>query len=97
MAEYIEREALVDNLNLLARHEDECRRNVILGVVATIRATNPADVAPVVHGCFVHDGTRFAGGVDWWHCSNCGRLASGVETRFDYCPWCGARMDGDAE
>ena len=55
-----------------------------------------ADVAPVVHGRFVHDGPRFAGGVDWWHCSNCGRLASGVETRFDYCPWCGARM-GDNE
>ena len=32
-----------------------------------------------------------------WHCSNCGRLASGVETRFDYCPWCGARMDGDSD
>lgn len=52
-----------------------------------------ADVAPVVHGHFVHDGPRFAHGVDWWHCSNCGRLASGVETRFDYCPWCGARME----
>lgn len=56
-----------------------------------------ADVAPVVHGHFVHDGPRFANGVDWWHCSNCGRLASGVETRFDYCPWCGARMDGDSD
>ena len=53
-----------------------------------------ADVAPVVHGHFVHDGPRFAGGVDWWHCSNCGGLASGVETRFVYCPKCGARMDG---
>lgn len=52
-----------------------------------------ADVTPVVHGHFVHDGPRFAHGVDWWHCSNCGRLASGVETHFDYCPWCGARMD----
>lgn len=51
------------------------------------------DAQPSAH--FVHDGPRFAGGVDWWHCSNCGRLASGVETRFDYCPWCGARMDGD--
>ena len=29
------------------------------------------------------------------HEHNCGRLASGVETLFDYCPWCGARMDGD--
>lgn len=56
-----------------------------------------ADVAPVVHGHFVHDGPRFAGGVDWWHCSSCGRLASDVETRFAYCPWCGARMDGDSE
>ena len=53
-----------------------------------------ADVSPVVHGHFVHDGPRFAGGVDWWHCSSCGGLASGVETSFDYCPWCGARMDG---
>ena len=55
------------------------------------------DVAPVVHGHFVHDGPRFAGGVDWWHCSNCGGLASGVETRFVYCPKCGARMDGDSD
>ena len=53
-----------------------------------------ADVEPVVHGHFVHDGPRFAHGVDWWHCSSCGRLASGVETRFDYCPNCGCRMDG---
>ena len=54
------------------------------------------DAVPVVHGCFVHDGPRFDHGVDWWHCSSCGRLASGAETRFDYCPWCGARMDGGA-
>lgn len=53
-----------------------------------------ADVAPVVRGRFVHDGPRLAGGVDWWHCSSCGRLVSGVETRFDYCPHCGAKMDG---
>lgn len=65
-------------------------RDVIRGVPA-------ADVAPVVHGRFAHDGPRFVGGVDWWHCSNCGKLASGVEIRFAYCPWCGARMDGDAE
>ena len=53
-----------------------------------------ADVVPVVHGHFVHDGPRFSGGVDWWHCSSCDRLASGVETYFCYCPFCGAKMDG---
>lgn len=49
MAKYVKLETLVDNLNLLARHEDEGRQNVILGVVSTIRAMNPADVAQVVH------------------------------------------------
>lgn len=51
-----------------------------------------SDVRPVVRGRFVHDGPRFAGGVDWWHCSNCGSLVSGVETRFAFCPHCGADM-----
>ena len=55
-------------------------------------AIRPTDVRPVVHGHFVHDGPRFAGGVDWWHCSNCGSLVSGVETRFAFCPSCGADM-----
>jgi rubrerythrin len=56
-----------------------------------------ADVAPVVHGHFVHDGPRFAGGVDWWRCSACGGLASGAETQFAYCPNCGAKMDGGVD
>lgn len=53
-----------------------------------------ADVAPVRHGRWVHDGQRVRCGVDWWHCSNCGSLASGVEIKFRYCPHCGAVMDG---
>lgn len=52
------------------------------------------EYAPVQYGQFAHDGPRLAGGVDWWHCGNCGRLVSGAETRFDYCPWCGANMNG---
>ena len=55
-------------------------------------AIRPAKVRPVVHGRFVHDGPRFAGGVDWWHCSNCGSLVCGVEARFVFCPYCGADM-----
>ena len=84
MAEYIEREAAIESLHVAWD-----------SAINALRNAPAADVAPGVHGHFVHDGPRFAHGVDWWHCSNCGRLASGVETRFDYCPWCGARMDGD--
>lgn len=89
MAEYIDRDAALRTAHIM-RPEDKSLETEIANISA-------ADVAPVVHGRFMHDGPRFVGGVDWWHCSNCGVLASGVELRFDYCPWCGARMNGDAE
>lgn len=88
MAEYIDRENYCENIC-------HCSNEYCDRISCPIWKAPAADVAPVVHGHFVHDGQRFAGGVDWWHCSSCGRLASGVETRFAYCPWCGARMDGD--
>ena len=56
-----------------------------------------ADVEPVRHGRWEHDGPSFRGGVDWWHCSECERLVSGVENRYSYCPYCGAKMDGGGE
>lgn len=43
-------------------------------------------------GMWIHDGPNFPGGVDWWHCSECGKLASGVQVLYDYCPYCGAPM-----
>ena len=100
MDEYIEREAA---LSLVRPDAPEDEKDAITIATAKklvrsiLHRTPAADVAPVVHGHFVHDGPRFAHVVDWWHCSNCGRLASGVETRFDYCPKCGARMDGGSD
>ena len=95
MAEYIEREALDKALTVAAANDKDKNRRTWAKAICVLHDLPAADVALVVHGHFVHDGPRFAHSVDWWHCSNCGRLASGVETRFDYCPWCGARMDGD--
>ena len=98
MAEYIEREAALSLVQPDAPEDEKAAVTIETAkklVRSIVRRTPAADVATVVHGHFVHDGPRFAGGVDWWHCSNCGKLASGVETRFDYCPFCGARMDGD--
>lgn len=99
MDEYIKRAAIME-FPIRKDHCDKERANehFIFGIESVLEYVQnlpAADVAPVVHGHFVHDGSRIAHGVDWWHCSNCGRLASGVETRFNYCPWCGARMDGD--
>ena len=103
MAEYLEREKVFFALEELRMMETMSKhatykscaiaRDAMEKMQIVVVGLPIADVAPVVHGRFVHDGPRFAGGVDWWHCSNCGGLASGAETRFDYCPWCGAKMD----
>lgn len=105
MAEYIEREAFLKDIEEryclpckgAGKDFNGCKRRAcwVSAMCGDVIDALAADVAPVMHGHFVHDGPRFAGGVDWWHCSNCGRPASGVETQFAYCPWCGARMDGD--
>ncbi len=99
MAEYFEREAALALVQPDAPEDEKAAVTIATAkklVRSIVRRTPAADVVAVVHGHFVHDGPRFAGGVDWWHCSSCGRLVSGVETRFDYCPWRGARMDGDS-
>lgn len=55
---------------------------------------NAADVAPVVHGKWEQRRSS-------WYCSNCGkgyRVGFGAipANKHNYCPNCGARMDGDA-
>lgn len=87
MDEYIPRKALLDWVHEFYP-EDKVFASAIINAPA-------ADVAPVVHAQFTHIGPRFVGGVDWWNCSICGSLVSGVETKFNYCPHCGAKMDGD--
>ena len=54
-----------------------------------------ADVAPVVHGRWVRKGSN-------WYCTGCDkgyRISCGSPSAntFDYCPNCGAKMDGGAE
>ena len=52
---------------------------------------NLADVAPVKHGRWINENF-------YTHCSDCGKMAIydkyGQEVESDYCPHCGAKMDG---
>lgn len=106
MAEYIEREVFLKDIEEryclpcegAGKDFNGCKRRAcwVSAMCGDVIDAPAADVAPVVHGHFVHDGSRIALGVDWWHCSNCGKLVSGVETRFNYCPNCGAKMDDGA-
>lgn len=55
-----------------------------------------ADVQPVRHGHWIHDGLDIPHGVDWMHCSECGKRDKYCPaTMTNYCPNCGARMDGE--
>jgi len=63
-----------------------------------IRSLPTADVAEVKHGYFI--GTEFDGYADGypvfyeWKCSECGCIFEDEEPTYNYCPQCGAKMDG---
>ena len=97
-AEYLDRDSLVARMEYYKEHatEESGEHYAYLVTQREIRNAPACDVAPVVHGRFVHNEPMIAGGVDCWHCSRCRRLVTDVEREyFEYCPWCGARMDGD--
>ncbi len=67
-------------------------------VLRGVEEAPAADVAPVVHGCFE---PSFDENGNWRQgfakCSNCGKeYYAQVINHFDYCPNCGAKMDGES-
>ena len=96
MAEYIEREAL---LREIERREALMVGDKLVSVYAMksfIKNRPSADVAPVRHGqWYMLDDCANAG----LYCSACGRRVHHEEFAYKklkskYCPHCGARMDG---
>ena len=80
--EYIEREALVEQLK---KEDCDCEW------LWTILCVPAADVAPVRHGCWVKEKSDV---LIHWHCSVCEKCYFLEEPNADYCPHCGAKMDG---
>lgn len=57
------------------------------------------DAVPVVHGRWIDEGayvTAAYGSLDVYQCSNCNQEIT-IDDYDNYCPNCGARMDGDAK
>ena len=104
MAEYIEREALEvelnHRLNFLMGENGEYDHYTSGFDEAVTRVENfpAADVAPVVHGRWDDSGRyKFPSGNTAVRCTNCGCALTESEYRlnnWNYCPVCGARMDG---
>ena len=98
MAEYIEREALLKILRGSA--VGKYPASFYMGLFAAaneVEKIPAADVAPVVRGRWVDHMVRD------WRCSECGEKIHKVrkvdgycyDDKPNYCPNCGARMDGE--
>ena len=111
MAEYIKREAtikaIVDSRN---RYYNSASNQYLVGrcdgldiAAGLLRVAPAADVAPVVHGLWEKEPSSFwrwtpSGAVavarTTYRCGLCGR---GTAVKSNYCPNCGAKMDGGAD
>ena len=102
MPEYIEREWLLDLYDESKLTEKEKSYGVPFNIVRQGILDAPAvDAAPVVHGRWVswEEADNFIPSPDRHECSVCHDaaqvLVNGLELLSDYCPNCGAKMDGE--
>lgn len=87
MPEYIDRAVAVSQANFIHGRWDD-----VYVSATTLMAIPTADVAPVVHGRWLHETTE--GGFHIWKCSRCGRGMNDNPGGVDlYCYHCGAKMD----
>lgn len=88
MAECIERAAAIKSVLRMRRPENSVAQNRMLSIIQMDMLKLPAaDVAPVVHGRKIEDGDIGC----FWLCSLCGEC---LPYGANYCPNCGAKMDG---
>lgn len=87
MADYIKREDVYDQLDRWARDLNNPQVYQRADARCVIDGIPSADVAPVRHGRWMYM-------KGFWMCSECHKDTLNL---FKYCPYCGAKMDGDAD
>ena len=93
MAEYIDRNKLLDSFNMSAIEELGEFGRGCLEVIDSIKYEEAAEVAPVRHGRWIKRG--YACGENEYECSVCHETECRTSaSRMKYCMFCGARMDG---
>ena len=109
MDEYISKKEVLDYLNgyLHSLGYDNTdlivngQRHALINVLEDILTVKAADVQPVKHGQWVSEKVRKPDwkGVehDYFQPNSCSVCHTGFAVRSNFCPHCGARMDGDAE
>lgn len=100
MAAYIDRAALTEQLRtIMTRYFAQGRVDVAKDynwAITVLDSAPAADVAEVVHGQWIDGAEDFTCGNHNAECSICRCYVSwdGCDEDFNYCPNCGAKMDG---
>lgn len=100
MADYIDREALVERLtrNLNSCNPGTFSERCYQDAINTVTFTPASDVAPVVHGEWTTIEDDYTG-MTALECSECNEewwFEDDPPIKYyHYCPNCGAKMDGD--
>ena len=94
MAEYIDRQELIENLNKFAPEHYSALVNTL------ITKQPAADVVEVKHGKWekVRRTNIWGNKVDILCCSECNSFkynGHGITVEYPYCPVCGVKMDGE--
>lgn len=93
MAEYIKRDVVMKEI-MAVKWMDGYDGAMAMAIASSAPA---ADVAPVVHGRWVHE--HISEGYAWVMCSECEAVIHKIliNKRLNYCPNCGAKMDGGVD
>lgn len=99
MSRYIDADELLETIQqhdyLLATRNGSIDNGMFtIGIKQAVDEQPTADVAPVVHGHWIdlwgNHGVEFIG----WRCTACGHIECGGADGANYCPNCGAKMNG---
>lgn len=89
MAEYIEREALLKAISKSGG--SPLSEWDTVGVVSLVANQPAADVAPVIRGQWKRSKDSYC----FFRCSVCNEAPGFMPGVPSYCPWCGAKMNGE--
>lgn len=85
MGKQLDRDVLIDHLRRMmeARQIDRLPKSGYAKAIEDVAGCPTVDAVPVVHGRWIDE-----------HCSECGAYVFHGDVA-NYCPHCGAKMDGD--
>lgn len=90
MTKYVELKTAIDAVNNVYYDTPDINLSADK-LEAALLGIPSADVVPVVHGRWIEYQIPHV-----ICCSNCDWETDAAEKNFQYCPMCGARMDGDS-